>query len=401
MFFCGRIMRKVLNAFAFLFVLIAFHVVYAVGEAAGTDVIVTITGKQNTVVFDGIRHGVNGYDVSISNDLYTEDDFEFKGTAAAVRNTVGITYMGLKPEQFLNKNTKFNVIFDVTDGYQEITSLEEVIVQITGHNNLSVFDGNEHRVSGYDVEINTLAYQESDFKFYGRAEAKRTNVGKSCMGLREDNFRDLSGKFGKVTFVITDGCQEIVPSAVTPINLFFYNIQEDGKEGVPEDVESGNIPLMAVIKNDTNEFISEVLNIDTHLLLWEPRMPFTLTYREVIPDLTSGKYSVEIYGLPETLNGTDFIEGSDHAEKNKYSITSEVWIDDEGHIELTVLWTAKKYYEIIDEPGVEILPEDMVGSYVITEDGEKEYVVFQSYDICMNYLGDSDLCSDPGRTYKK
>ena len=394
-------MKKVLNVFALLFVLLTFHIVFAVDETVRTDVIVTITGKQNTAVFDGMRHGVNGYDVSISNDLYTEEDFEFEGSAVAVRNTVGISYMGLKPEQFLNKNTKFNVIFDVTDGYQEITSLDEVVVKITGHNNTAVFDGNEHMVTGYDVEINTSAYEESDFTFYGRADAKRTNVGRSCMGLREDNFRDLSGKFEKVTFVITDGCQEIIPSAVTPINLFFYNIQDDGKEGIPADVESGNIPLMAVIKNDVNEFISEVLNIDTHFLMWEPRMPFTLTYRDVIPDLTGGQYSVEIYGLPEMIHGTEFIEGSDNAEKNQYSTSSEVWIDEDGNIELTVLWTAKKYYEIIDEPGVEILPEDTVGSYVITDDGEKEYVVFNSYDICMNYLGNDELCNNSGRTYKK
>ena len=130
-------------------------------------------------------------------------------------------------------------------------------------------------------------------------------------------------------------------------------------------------------------------------------MPFTMTYREVIPDLTSGQYSVEIYGLPESMKGTEFMEGSDHSEKNEYSITSESWIDADGNIELTVLWTAKKYYEIINEPGVEALPEDMVGSYVITEDGEKEYVVFQTYDICMNYLGNDELCSDPGHSYRK
>ena len=71
-------MKKVLNVFALLFVLLTFHIVFAVDETVRTDVIVTITGKQNTAVFDGMRHGVNGYDVSISNDLYTEEDFEFE-----------------------------------------------------------------------------------------------------------------------------------------------------------------------------------------------------------------------------------------------------------------------------------------------------------------------------------
>lgn len=391
-------MKKIFN-FIVLFVL--FFIFYTVRAESGqnsTDVVVTITGKQNSAPFDGLRHAVNGYDVSISNENYTEEDFIFSGTAAAVRNTVGISYMGLDTSQFINKNPKYKVTFEVTDGYQEIISLDEVIVTITGHEALSVFDGNEHKVSGYDVKISTPAYTESDFIFYGRAEAKRTNVGKSCMGLREEDFSDLSGKFKKVTFVITDGCQVIVPAASTPVNIIIYNIQEKGKEGIPYDIESYNIPLMAVIKNDTEEFVSETLNIDSHLLLREPKMKFTLTFKEILPDLTTGQYSVDIYGLPEYMNGTEYIEGSDQAEKNKYMITFEAWINEYGTIDLTVLWTAKKYYEITEDNG---LPEDAVGSYIINDDGEREYVVFHSYAICMNYLGNDELCSDPGRTYQK
>ncbi len=394
-------MKKLLNVIILFVLFFTFYIAAADSGQNSADVVVTIIGKQSTAPFDGKRHAVRGYDVSISNDAYKEDDFVFSGIATAVRNAVGITYMGITPDQFVNKNPEFNVTFEIIDGYQEVTALDEVIVNIIGHQNSSVFDGSEHKVSGYDVQINTPAYSESDFIFYGRAEAKRTNVGTSCMGLREEDFSDLSGKFEKVTFVITDGCQVITPSAVTPINLTFYNIQEEGKEGIPYDIESRNIPLMAVIKNDTVEFASENLNIDTHLLLREPRMTFTLTFNEVLPDLTTGQYSVDIYGLPDYMYGTDYIEGSDRAENNKYSITHESWINEKGIIELNVLWTAKKYYEIVNEPGVEILPEDSVGSYVINEEGIKEYVVFHSYAICMSYLGNDELCSEPGRTYRR
>ena len=53
------------------------------------------------------------------------------------------------------------------------------------------------------------------------------------------------------------------------------------------------------------------------------------------------------------------------------------------------------------EEGLHILPEDAIGAYSIGPDGQKEYVVFQTYAICMNYLGDDELCSSSSRTFNK
>ena len=46
-----------------------------------TPITVTITGHQETLVYDGQIHTVTGYDVSISSELYTEADFSFSGSA--------------------------------------------------------------------------------------------------------------------------------------------------------------------------------------------------------------------------------------------------------------------------------------------------------------------------------
>ena len=91
--------------------------------ANADEVVVMIRGKSDTKVYDGMEYTVTGYDVeSISNTLYTENDFTFSGTAEAKRTRFGKTQMGLKPENFTNANTNFaKVTFVVVDGYIDIT----------------------------------------------------------------------------------------------------------------------------------------------------------------------------------------------------------------------------------------------------------------------------------------
>jgi len=41
----------------------------------------------------------------------------------------------------------------------------------------------------------------------------------------------------------------------------------------------------------------------------------------------------------------------------------------------------------------ESLPEAEIGTYYINENGMKEYIQFQNYDLCMMYMNDDDdLC---------
>ena len=179
------------------------------------DVTVTITGHKDSVDYDGEEHKVSGYDVSIGNELYKESDFTFSGTAEAKRTDAGKTDMGLKAEQFRNKNDNFKTVtFNVTDGYQEIKPID-VTVTITGHNNTAKYDGEEHVVTGYDVEIGNELYKESDFTFSGTAEAKRTNEGTTKMGLAANQFANTNENFKTVTFEVTDGFQTIEPIDVT------------------------------------------------------------------------------------------------------------------------------------------------------------------------------------------
>ena len=213
-------------------------------EVIPIEVTVTITGKTNTTTYDGDEHSVEGYEVKTSTNLYTEKDFDFTGTAEAKRKEVGKTDMGLAEDQFKNKNSNFSkVTFQVTDGYQEITPIGEVVVTITGKTNTTEYDGTEHQVTGYTVEISDPKYKESDFTFSGTAEAKRTDAGKTDMGLAEDQFTNNNKNFDKVTFRVTDGYQEITPKKVTvTIKGHTDKAEYDGKdhEVTGYDIESGD-----------------------------------------------------------------------------------------------------------------------------------------------------------------
>ena len=84
-------------------------------------VTVTITGNTASEKYDGTEKTASGYGVSISNEKYTEADFEFKGTAE-VKGTDANTYpMGLTAANFTNKSANFtNVEFVVNDGKLEM-----------------------------------------------------------------------------------------------------------------------------------------------------------------------------------------------------------------------------------------------------------------------------------------
>ena len=168
--------------------------------------VVTITGHNDTVPYDGDEHTVTGYDVSIDNELYKESDFTFGGTAEAKGTDAGTYQMGLKADQFTNNNDNFKkVTFVVNDGKLTINPVDEVVVTITGHSDTVLYDGTEHTVTGYDVSIDNELYKEGDFTFSGTAEAKGTDAGTYPMGLKAEQFSNNNENFKKVTFVVEDG----------------------------------------------------------------------------------------------------------------------------------------------------------------------------------------------------
>lgn len=107
-------------------------------------VTVTITGNHESKVYNGTEQSITGYTVKISDPKYTEADFKFTGDPKASRTDVGTTYMGLKAEQFENKNSNFDRVEFVIeeDGYVEVTKRPLYLRADTP--NPITYDGAEH-----------------------------------------------------------------------------------------------------------------------------------------------------------------------------------------------------------------------------------------------------------------
>ena len=142
------------------------------------EVVVTITGRSDTVEYDGNEKSVSGYDVSITEgSKYTTDDFTFNGTAEAKGTEAGTYSMGLNADQFTNTNDNYTqVTFIVNDGTLTINPKsitpdgpdtpkeEKTGITVTDPEN-SIYDGNEH-INGLtvtDSKLNTTLAEGTDY----------------------------------------------------------------------------------------------------------------------------------------------------------------------------------------------------------------------------------------------
>ncbi len=182
-----------------------------------TEEVVVVKIKENsaTYAYDGSEKTVTGYEVTdISNALYTEADFSFKGEAKASGTNVGSYDMNVKAEDFQNNNTSFKkVTFVVTDGQLTITpSVEEVTVTVKENSATYAYDDSEKSVTGYTVtNISNSLYTAADFTFSGEAVAKGTAVGSYDMEVEASDFTNQNANFANVKFVIEDGQLTITP----------------------------------------------------------------------------------------------------------------------------------------------------------------------------------------------
>ena len=121
------------------------------------EVVVTIEGNTATKEYNGTTQTVTGYKVSsISNNLYTENDYSFSGkhdTAAGI--TVGTYQMELSKADFSNISKNFSkVTFNVTDGWLKITPIGSLV--ITANSDTKTYDGTPLTNSGYTFTQDVL-----------------------------------------------------------------------------------------------------------------------------------------------------------------------------------------------------------------------------------------------------
>ncbi len=248
--------------------IVTFDVTDGWVEITQLKVKVDITGNTGTKVYDGAAMKITGFDIAADSELYLDEYVQFTGTDEVERTDVGKDDMGLKAEQFSNKNGNFDVEFNVvSDGYAEITKLA-ITVEIEGATDTKVYNGAEQKVEGYFINnLGSDLYTPNDFTFSGTAEAKRINVGTTNMGLKKTDFTNINDNFD-VEFEVTDGWLTIEKCPVTVTitgntDTYTFNGAEQKVEGF-ESVEFSNTLFTAAdyeFKKD--EAVAKRTNIGT------------------------------------------------------------------------------------------------------------------------------------------
>ena len=181
---------------------------------------VTITGVNETAVYDGKQHEANGYNYSFTGKP-NEITISLKPNVLAIarRTDVGTTYMGLTKDSFTVTSANYDVtINEVIDGYVTITPVtDKVTVTVTENGAIVTYDGNEHSVKGYKsmTADNKLYDVTKSVKATETAAwtAKGTNAGEYPVGVAAGDFENTNKNFTNVAFVIVDGVLKINPVA--------------------------------------------------------------------------------------------------------------------------------------------------------------------------------------------
>ena len=120
-------------------------------------VIVKITGKTDTKVYNGLNQTFTGYDFVIENNLnnaYKATDFSLKTDAdvTASGTNVGEYTMGLTEDSFVNNNANFDVKFVIVkDGSLTITKRPLTIIGENSDPSEITYDGQTHTYTSWSL----------------------------------------------------------------------------------------------------------------------------------------------------------------------------------------------------------------------------------------------------------
>lgn len=209
---------------------------------------VTVTIKEHGAehVYDGTEKTVTGYDVkSISNKLYTKDDFTFSGTAEAKGTNVGEYPMNVQASDFTNNSNNFtNVIFVIEDGLLKITSKSIVPSEtngmvVTGPQD-TLYNGDEQKLTPVVKDQDKVLTENVDYELSYTGDT--TNAGTVKITIKgKGNYNgstEVSYKITKRNVTLTSATDSKVYDK-TPLTN--HNVAVEGDRFVKEEGATYNV----------------------------------------------------------------------------------------------------------------------------------------------------------------
>ncbi len=390
-------------------------------EIVEREITVTIIGHKDTVTYDGQAHTVEGYDCSIEDTLYTEDDFTFNGTAEITKTDVDTYVCELRDTDFENLNTNFIVNFVIEENCELVIEPKTVKVMIVG-NTLSVtYDGENHTIDGYvwstDEADGEKLYTEDDFEFSGNIELTESDVDKYEMGLVIDMFTNINDNFD-VTFEITsDGYLEITKKAIVvsitgnnathtyssedyTVDGFTWETDEAEGEKLYTENDFSYSGITTITESDAGQY---TMDLDADLFS-NANENFTVTFeiaadgwlkinkKEITVTITGNNDTVTYDADEHTLSGYEWT--SDEAEGEKLYTENDFSYN--GNSDSITKTDAGSYTMGLVATDFENLNDNFSVTFEIKEDGE---LTILKKEITVTIIGNTDSWIYDGQSH--
>ena len=185
---------------------------------------ISVTAASGEWVYDGETHSNRTWTATNLSTLQSGDALEVTFDPASVVTTPqdGPAQNGIVANVITGVRVMRGGTTDVTANYtvewfpSSLTVTKRpVTVTVTGHTATHTYDGTEKTVTGYDIATEDTLYDISaDTAFNGSDEVKRTDAGKTDMGLSAGDFANGNDCF-EVTYAVTDGWVKIAPADIS------------------------------------------------------------------------------------------------------------------------------------------------------------------------------------------
>ena len=200
---------------------------YAVSVTQGRTITITksataisVTAASEEWVYDGEAHSNRTWTATNLDTLQGGDVLEvvFDDESIVLRPIDGPAQDGVVANVITGVRVLRNGGEDVTANYTVewfpgtlTVTKRPVTVTVTGHTATHTYDGTEKTVTGFEATTEDALYDiAADTVFSGSDEVKRTDAGKTDMGLSTGDFTNNNDCF-EVTYAVTDGWVKVDP----------------------------------------------------------------------------------------------------------------------------------------------------------------------------------------------
>ena len=315
-----------------------------VNKASAT---VTITGVNETHVYDGKQHEANGYNYSFTGKP-NEITISLKPNVLAIarRTDVGTTYMGLTKDSFTVTSANYDVtIKAVNDGYVTITPIETEIV-ITANSASKIYDGTPLTNNGFTFTEGVLVKGDV---LTAVVEGSATNVGdegknvvKSYRVMRGDV--DVTGNYtfgNSIDGKLTINKREVTLTSASDSKTYDGKPLTNGNvtiggsgfadgEGATFNV-TGTITNVGKMPNDFTYTLNEGTNANNYTITpTAGELEVTPVTDEVVVTITGHKVTTKYDGTEHAASGYDVSISNELYKEADFTFTGSAEVKGTG-----------------------------------------------------------------------